>query len=199
MNKMNRVFAGCVVLNSDSYVVDYTNDDDKDIAKRGVEITTMNPGYKHGAFHLIDNSGVDYNSVNFEHTPAFFMGKDGKKFRNCECMFSSCYAKKRKWMLLLEMKYGKEKNIKENAEDALDELEKTKDRLFEKGVLNYDEYRLYFDISFPEYTSREPFQSFLFSPNELLAYKEKQKVNLMGYNCIMVANGAYLRPVYSLF
>ena len=88
-------------------------------------------------------------------------------------MFSSCYAKKKMWVLMLEMKYSKEKNIKENAEDALDELEKTRDRLFEKGVLNHDEYRLYFNISFPEYTLREPFQSFLFGPDELLDYKEK--------------------------
>jgi len=195
MIDMEKVFAGCTVSASDSFVVDYTNDDDKGTAKRGVEITPEDPGYVHGAFHLIDNCGVDYYTVNFEHTPAFFTGEDGKKLRNCECMFSSCYAKKKKWALLLEMKYSKEKNIKENAEDALDELEKTRDRLFEKGVLNLDEYRLYFDISFPEHTSREPFQSFLFSPNELLVYKEKQKVNLIGHNSVLVANGAFLRPV----
>ena len=195
MIDMEKVFAGCTVSTSDSFVVDYTNDDDKGIAKRGVEITHEDPGYMHGAFHLIDSCGVDYYTINFEHTPAFFTGEDGKKLRNCECMFSSCYAKKKKWALLLEMKYSKEKNIKENAEDALDELEKTRDRLFEKGVLNHDEYRLYFDISFPEHTSREPFHSFLFSPNELLVYKEKQRVNLMGHNSVLVANGAYLRPV----
>lgn len=194
MNDMEKVFAGCTVSNSDSFVVDYTNDDDKSVARRGVEITPEDPSYVHGAFHLIDGCDVDYYCVNFEHTPAFFTGEDGKKRRNCECMFSSCYAKKKKWVLLLEMKYSKEKNIKENAEDALDELEKTRDRLVEKGVLNHDEYRLYFDISFPEYTSREPFQSFLFGPKELLDYKERQNVNLMGYNRVLVANGAHLRP-----
>lgn len=194
MNDMDKVFSGCTVSNSDSFVVDYTNDDDKNVAKRGVEITPEDPGYAHGAFHLIDGCGVDYFSVNFEHTPAFFTREDGKKLRNCECMFSSCYAKKKKWVLLLEMKYSKEKNIRENAENAIDELEKTRDRLLEKGVLNHDEYRIHFDISFPEHTSREPFQSFLFGPKELLDYKEKQKVNLMGYNRVLVANGAYLKP-----
>lgn len=194
MTDMDKVFAGCMVSKSDSFVVDYTNDGDKSVAKRGVEITPTDPCYAHGAFHLIDGCGVDYYTVNFEHTPAFFTGEDGKKLRNCECMFSSCYAKKKKWVLLLEMKYSKEKNIKENAEDALDELEKTRDRLFEKGVLNHDEYRLYFDISFPEHTLQEPFQSFLLGPKELLDYKEKQKVNLMGHNTVLVANGAYLRP-----
>ena len=118
----------------------------------------------------------------------------GKKLRNCECMFSSCYAKKKKWALLLEMKYSKEKNIKENAINALDELEKTKDLLLERSVLNLDEYRIYFDISFPAYSHREPFQSFLFSQEDLLDYKEKHKVNLFGYNHIAVANGAYLNP-----
>ena len=194
MTDMDKVFAGCTVSKSDSFVVDYTNDGDKNVAKRGVEITPTDPGYAHGAFHLIDACGVDYFTVNFEHAPAFFTGEDEKKLRNCECMFSSCYAKKKKWALLLEMKYSKEKNIQENAIDALDELEKTRDRLMEKGVLNHDEYRLYFDISFPEHTSREPFQSFLFGPKELLDYKEKQKVNLMGYNSVLVANGAYLKP-----
>lgn len=194
MSDMEKVFAGCKVINSDSFVVDYTNDNDKSIARRGVEITQQDPGYEHGCFRLVDDCGIDYYCVNFEHTPAFFTGEDGKKLRNCECMFSSCYAKKRKWVLLLEMKYSKEKNIKENAEDALDELEKTRDRLMEKGILNHDEYRIYFDISFPEHTSKEPFQSFLFTPNELLAYKETQKVNLMGNNSILVANGAYLKP-----
>ena len=189
---------GCTVSNLDSFVVDYTNDDDKSIARRGVEITPKDPGYVHGAFHLIDVCGVDYYTVNFEHNPAFFTGDDEKKLRNCECMFSSCYAKKRKWVLLLEMKYSKEKNIKENAVDALDELEKTRDRLIGKGVLNHDEYRLYFDISFPEHTSREPFQSFIFNQDELLDYKEKQKVNLMGFNSVLVANGAFLRPSRSL-
>lgn len=194
MNDMEKVFAGCTVSNSDSFVVDYTNDDDKSIARRGVEITHDDPRYEHGAFHLIDSCGVDYYIVNFEHTPAFFTEEDGKKLRNCECMFSSYYAKKKRWVLLLEMKYSKEKNIKENAEDALDELEKTRDRLFEKGVLNHDEYRLYFDISFPEHSSREPFQSFLFGPKELLDYKMKQKVNLLGYNGVQVTNGAFLKP-----
>lgn len=197
MSDMDKVFAGCKVSKSDSFVVDYTNDVDKNVAKRGVEITPENPGYEHGAFHLIDGYDVDYYTVNFEHTPAFFTDTDGKKLRNCECMFLSCYAKKKKWVLLLEMKYSKEKNIQDNAIEALDELEKTRDRLMEKGVLNHDEYRFYFDISFPEHTSREPFQSFLFSPNELLDYKEKQKVNLMGYNSVLVANGAYLRPASS--
>lgn len=194
MSDMEKVFAGCKVFNSDSFVVDYTNDNDKSIAKRGVEITLEDPCYEHGSFHLIDDCSIEYHCVNFEHTPAFFTGENGKKLRNCECMFSACYAKKRKWVLLLEMKYSKEKNIKENAEDALDELEKTRDRLMEKGVLNHDEYRIYFDISFPEYTSKEPFQSFLFSPNDLLEYKEKQKVNLLGNNSVLIANGAFLRP-----
>ena len=194
MSSMERVFAGCVVSNVDSFVVDYTNDDDKSVAKRGVEITREDPGYEHGAFHLIDRYGVEYYTVNFEHNPAFFTGGDGKKLRNCECMFSSCYAKKKKWALLLEMKYSKEKNIKENAINALDELEKTKDLLVERSILNLDEYRIYFDISFPEYSHREPFQSFLFSQEDLLNYKEKNKVNLFGYNRVLVANGAYLNP-----
>lgn len=195
MNSMETFFAGCIVSNEDSFVVDYTNDEDKTLARKGVVITHNDPGYKYGAFHLIDNSGVDYYIVNFEHNPAFFTGENGKKVRNCECMFSSCYAKKKKWVLLLEMKYSKEKNIQENAADALDELEKTRDHLIEKGVLNLDDFRVYFNISFPEYTHREPFQSFLFSPSELLDYKDKQKVNLMGYNRVLVANGAFLRPV----
>ncbi len=53
MIDMEKVFAGCTVSTSDSFVVDYTNDDDKGIAKRGVEITHEDPGYMHGAFHLI--------------------------------------------------------------------------------------------------------------------------------------------------
>ena len=92
MTDMDKVFAGCMVSKSDSFVVDYTNDGDKSVAKRGVEITPTDPCYAHGAFHLIDGCGVDYYTVNFEHTPAFFTGEDGKKLRNCECMFSSCYA-----------------------------------------------------------------------------------------------------------
>ena len=64
----------------------------------------------------------------------------------------------------------------------------------ERSVLNLDEYRIYFDIYFPEYSHREPFQSFLFSQEDLLDYKEKHKVNLFGYNRIAVANGAYLNP-----
>lgn len=194
MNDLEKVFACCKVLNSSSFVVDYSNDDDKNIARRGVKIYNEDPCYEHGAFQLIDDCGLDYFSVNFEHTPAFFTGDDGKKLRSCECMFMSCYAKKRKWVLLLEMKYSKEKNIKENAEDALDELEQTRDRLMEKGVLNNDDFRIYFDISFPEHTSMEPFQSFLFAQPDLLSYKEKQKVNLMGYNSVLIANGAFLRP-----
>ena len=39
MSNLEKVFAGCKVINSDSFVVDYTNDNDKSIARRGVEIT----------------------------------------------------------------------------------------------------------------------------------------------------------------
>ena len=98
MNDMDKVFAGYVVSSEDSFVVDYTNDGDKVVAKRGVEITSHEPCYEHGAFHLIDGAGVSYYAVNFEHNPAFFTAADGRKLRNCECMFSSCYAKKKKWV-----------------------------------------------------------------------------------------------------
>lgn len=195
MNSIEKEFSCCAVSNLDSYVVDYTNDKSVNVSKRKVEITHEDPGYEHGAFHLIDVCGINYYSVNFEHTPAFFTGEKGKKLRSCECMFASCYAKKKKWVLLLEMKYNKNDDLKGYAKDALDQLEKTKDRLVDKGVLNPDEYRFYFDISFPEHTSLEPFHSFLFSPDERLAYKEKQQVNLLGYNSVLVANGAYMRPV----
>lgn len=194
MNDLTKVFACCTVSNSDSFVVDYSNDNDSRIAKRGVEITPDNPGYEYGAFHLINNNqDTSYYIVNFEHNPAFFT-ENGKKTRNCECMFTACYAKKKKWALLLEMKYCKEKNLEDNAADALDELEKTRDRLVKKGILNDEEYRLYFNISFPEHTRREPFLSFLFSQDELLAYYKQEKVNLMGYNRILIRNGAYLAP-----
>lgn len=193
MKKIEEVVSNFVVSRSDSFVVDYTNDDDKQEAKRGVEIVSKNPNYPKGSFMLLNSNRIEYYSVNFERNRGMF--KTGSVFlRNCECMFASTRAKKKKWALLVELKYGKESNIGQNAPDALDELEKTLDRLIEIQIINFDEYRVYFNISFPEYSNREPFDAFVMSPADLLAYREKTKVTLWGYNCIKVMNEAYLRP-----
>lgn len=100
--------------------------------------------------------------------------------------------KKKGWVCLIEMKYCLEKNIEDNAQKAYKQLFETMTYLKEKGVLNEKDYRFYLNYSVPDYSNREPFSAFRFTPEELLCYK-KQGMSILGYNNLLILNEGYIK------
>lgn len=185
---MNNYFERARLYEADCFVADYTLQTKN---QRGVELSET-PFTDIAFFHLANPAAIAYWGVNFEEHAAFF--KDPvthKTLSQCECMFVSHHANRKAWVCLVEMKYCLENNIKSNAYKAYGQLQDTLTYLKANGVLNDEKHRFYLNYSVPDYSNREPFTSFLFTPEDLLEYKRKG-ISLLGYNNVLVLNEEYV-------
>lgn len=166
----------------DVYVVDYTNSTNN---LRGVEILQEVPN-DISYFHLINKKSVHYWGINLEKHKKFF-----DKQRQCECMFISSDSPRKPWVCLVELKYCLEKNIGTNADSAFEQLVATKNKLIDEKLIS-ENSKIYLNISIPEYSIKEPFTSFLTSPNEYLLSVKKDNVHILGYNSLLILNETYI-------
>lgn len=186
---MNNYFEKAKLYKADCYVADYTLQTKN---QRGVELSET-PFKDIAFFHLSNPAKIAYWGVNFEEHAAFF--KDSvthTTLSQCECMFVSHHANRKAWACLVEMKYCLENNIESNAQKAYKQLFDTLAYLKENGVLSDQTHRFYLNYSVPDYSNREPFTSFRFTPEDLLEFK-KQGIILLGYNNVLVLNEAYVK------
>ena len=186
---MNNVFPLAKVYNVDCYVADYT---EQTKSQKGVEIS-VSKFEDIASFHLKNPNLIEFWGINFEECDSFFKDSEtGVKISQCECMFASKNAKKKGWICLVELKYCKEKNIGNNSEKAYDQLFTTLDFLKEKGVLCPKTHRIYLNYSVPDYSNKEPFAAFRYTPEELMNYK-KQGIQILGYNNVLIFNEGFIK------
>lgn len=184
---MNRHFQDAEQHNCDVFVADYTEATKHDEIKRGVEIMYEKPK-DIDAFHLSNPSAHPYWAVNFEKHPSFFDGES-----NCECMFTAIRNdNKKKWALLVELKYCKEKNIEPNAEKAWTQLLTTHNIIKSKGCID-ETHKVFFNISMPLLSTRMPFTSFLDSQADIKKLKDEHNIILLGRNHMIIATPAFLK------
>lgn len=169
----------------DAYVVDYS---ELTHQERGVEILYSKPEDIH-AFHLSNPNNHPYWAVNFEKHQALFRGE-----RNCECMFTSIRNdhKQKKWALFVELKYCKEKNIQDNASEAIRQLINTQRIIKENGYID-EYYTVFVNISIPAHSHKEPFTSFIWTPDLIKQTKNDYGVTILGYNQVVVLTPANIK------
>lgn len=186
MNQLSELFPTICSHSVDVYVADYTN---LTQSARKVEISEE-PFGDISYFHLRNPRRVRLVSVNLECNKSLVQGT-----KQCECLFRSSNAKKKPWLLLLELKYclDKEVNLKDNAEYALTQLNDTHQVLISKGGEVFTNNRVYMNISIPDHSHRQPFSNFIYPQNMILKYFEVNKIQLLGYNSLEVLNESYIK------
>lgn len=149
------------------------------------------------SFLLANEVGVEFNAINLEHNPALLKRVDGSLASQCECVFKAIrHDNQRPWMLLLEMKYCQEKNIKRNISEALGQLKKSYIFLRdEKHLMGIRTVKPYFVISTPENSPWDVSDASFFDQNDLLEIKrEYDGAQLYYTNRIKVINTSLLKP-----
>ena len=192
---MNRFFHSIHTYCNDCYVADYSEQTKN---QRGVELSEE-PFDDIAYFHLQNDPHIKYQCVNFEENPEFFRKESDprKRLSQCECMFVSSEDVPTQWVCLLEMKYCNEKNIGKRSNKAYRQLENTLDVLKDKGVIDSEKYRVYFNISIPDHSNKEPFDAFHFSPADKLELLRTKKIHLLGYNSLLVLDGTNLKAPHN--
>ena len=185
MMKIDEAFNAVKVFDDDVYVADYTN---QTLSKEGVRILEAEPS-DINYFHLVDKKRIEYWGVNFEENTKFFE----QGINQCECMFASKNARNKRWVCLVELKYCLEKNVEINSENAFLQLRNTMSYLVGKDVIDLKHHRVYLNISIPDHSHKEPFLSFISTQDEVLTALEENRIQVLGYNEVLILNEGYLK------
>ena len=150
------------------------------------------PDDRLGAFCMLNPNHVSYKAINIEENQALVTNRSGLLVKQCECIFKANREEGRRWIMLLELKYCKEKNIPINMENAIYELEKCYDFLKnEKHYFDDNSYLIYLCVSHPEYDIFTPFKNSIYNQNKRLELKEKG-VLLLYSNAVKILTPEYL-------
>lgn len=203
-SKIEQTFVDVQIFCTDAYVADYTEKVQQHLktlnTTKARKAYRKQPGLRDGVhiqtipfddisyFHLQNTPGISYYVVNFENNKSFF--PSGK--RDCECLFR--YKGKKGWSLLCELKYNqKEKTIPNNVEEAYEQLKSTWELCVHKQLFGKKRCHCYWNISLPNYSLNVPFSSFLISQSEQIEWRKKNKIQLLGYNDVLIVNEGILQ------
>lgn len=193
MIELREIFHDVVVMDGDAWVADYTESTQRlDKEKRkGVVISDV-PLDDISAFHLANHDRIPYYAINFEENKFFFP----KGIKDCECMFRCKEVKEGGWLLLCELKYGKDKepNNSDNAAKAYHQLLDTWKLLRDEKIINPKQCRAFLNISMPAHLC-PPFDAFVVTPMEEIRLKRKFNVVIMGVNEMLIVNKGILKAV----
>jgi hypothetical protein len=187
---MNRHFNYISEYSSHIYIADYTQQTQ---SVGGVEISDT--PFDDIKYCTVSNpKNIECWGVNFEKNPNVFKLEDANNpVSQCECMIvSKNNAKEKGWVCLMELKYCLEKNIKKNSKGAFNQLVSTFDYLKGKGIIELKIHRVYFNISIPDHSNKQPFNSFSFSQDKIIDLKRTKSIHFLGFNEIKVLDEGYL-------
>ena len=180
-----RKFRHARLLRDDCYVADYT---EQSHSRRGVSMSGE-PFDDIDAFHLRQGRRpVEYVAVNLEEHKAWVRG-----IANCECFFVSSARVERPWLLFLELKYCKAKNVGGHASKAISQMAAVLRKLADERVLDPDDYRIYFNYSSPANRRRQPFTAFMHTPADALDIVERYNAWFLGFNELVIASPQHIR------
>ena len=169
---------------SDIYIADYTEITKNDTIRRGVEISTEEPGI--ASFYIRNGKSIPFSAVIFDNK-SFIDETTGKVLSQCESIcFSAAEFIKGPWALFLELKYCNlhSKFQKVNMEDAKNQLINTYKYYRQKGIINHKQ-QCYLIVSFPFFTT--PFPNFTSTQYDVKRMK-LDKVIFRGVNELKIKN-----------
>ena len=185
-------------FDGDVYIADFTDYNNtpgvEPASFSGVTVGTEENGIL-ASFVLRNPNGVQFAVVNNERNPAVFTREDGTKVSNCECIVHTDRHDNRKgWMLFLELKYCKAKNLYQNMLDGITQLKSTCNYILrEKQVFDGSHYKTYLVISTPGVEPLDPFDASYFVQEDMLAIKDETGALLKATNEAQIATPALIK------
>ncbi len=194
---MDKIFRETECFESDFFIGDYTEyaKSHPNCGIDGVVMSNM-PLAEIKALHFINKQHIPVLAINFEKNLNYFKDTEEGIISNCECMLVSDKARKKGWLVLVELKYcgGAPKTINRNFKHALSQLMDTFLYLRDvKHLFGESEYRYIWVVSLPEHDEMIPFSQFYPSPERILKYKELLHVNLICSNTIEVRTHQHIK------
>lgn len=185
MHKVLKRFKKARMLNQDCFVADYS---ELTASRYGV-VLSEEPFDDIECFRLQrGRHPVKYIAVNLEEHPAFI-----RRIENCECFFVSSTPCERPWLLFLELKYCKARNISSHATKAIHQMASVLRKLVDEEVIDPHSYRIYFNYSSPTNTRRQPFTHFMHTPADVLDLVDKYDAYFLGFNHLIIAGPQFIR------
>lgn len=172
-------------MQGDCYVADYT---EATASQVGVVMSGQPFGDIESFLLQRGRQNVNYMAVNLEEHPAFIKG-----IPNCECFFVCTAKVDRPWILFLELKYCKAKNLSLHASKAVSQMAAVLEKLVAERIINPRDYRIYFDYSSPTNNSRQPFTHFQHTPADALELMDRYGAYYLGFNHLIIAGPQFLR------
>ena len=195
MTKLERTFPKAKSYTGDVWVADYTlqtqslpKKERKGVVISDTELSDI------CCFHLHNVSHIEMLGVNFEEHKSFFPEGCG----DCECLFKAKDVNRGGWLLLCELKSGKDElpNNIANAGKAFNQLYDTWNLLREKKVFAVKKCKSFLNISMPKHSNETPFDSFLSLQDEKLEWLQQNKIKLLGVNDLLIINKGILQVPY---
>lgn len=154
-----------------------------EVPSKGVHVGTSENGII-PSFKITNNNAVLFGVVNNEKNPALFTRDDGKKATQCECIiYANRNDNNKAWMIFLELKYCKEKNLCQRIWEGIGQLRDSCIYVMDE-VKAFDSkcFKKYLVISTPGISPMDPFDAFYFDQDLLLTIKEKTGATIKASN-----------------
>lgn len=179
------------------YIADFTElakKEGKDILPySGVVVSTQENGII-PSFVLTDANSFPFVVVNNENNQALFTRDDGSTVSQCECiMYAERHDNRKGWMIFLELKYCKAKNIYQNMLEGIPQLKTTCKYIMEDiKAFDTSQFKKYLVISTPGTSPLDPFDASYFDQDYMLSVKEETGAVLKACNIAHIQTPALL-------
>lgn len=119
-----------------------------------------------------------------------FKNSQGKDLRHCECCIFPSVNNEHSWVIMLEIKDCKPKNISSYKDDVIDQIISTTDIFRSKNIIST--HKVYGIISFPR--NKVSFNNTIFGmPPEYMRLKKKHKILFVATNEIEIQNNSGIK------
>ena len=173
------------------YVADFSERTQK---TRGVEVHNTLPSCPINPEKSMDcvliknptNIKIDFNIFDDNQ----FNDDQGKDLRHCECCIYPSESHDKSWVIMLEIKDCKPKNISDYKKDVIEQIISTADIFRSKNIITSQ--KVYGVVSIPR--SKVSFNNTIFGmPPEYKSLKKKHKILFAATNAIEIANNSVIK------
>lgn len=170
------------------YIMDYTNQTGN---VRGIEWNDSAPTDIE-AF-CINNSQppLDITFCAFQENTIMLAGETNER-SHCEGVLFPSENSVETWIVFLELKYPKKKNLGPELKEARNQLLATLDLFREQEIIE-EKKLVYLIFSAPKYTNKTPFESWSMQPDELKKIRKTRYAILRGINSMEVLTNQSLK------
>ena len=131
---------------------------------------------------LIENPNLNISATFFK--PQCFEYKQGYESVNCEGVFYLTYSTNETWVLFIEIKDCKVKNMTNYFEDAKNQVINVVKIFRDKNIIAQDK-KVYANISFPRRNKTDFYNQLIKNPKE---FRDKHKIIIRGTNYLRIKN-----------